>query len=184
MDNRTLILAFLRPSVDHPIVNRLTAAVSRHGICHAKLVFSDTGAGAAALQGFSIQLGETAALKATRLTNPGYECVTLAVSPEEHARTLAFCRDVSQRAMPFDSLGMYLSAVHPGGCQARSSGQVGATFCSKIVTEAMQHGGLPEVRGLCPSRMSPSSLYDAVRASPRRVLNPISMRRIAAQFSM
>ena len=176
MDSHTLMLAFLRPAGDDPIVNRLTAAISKHGMCHAKLVFPSTGH--TTLLGFSIRAGEgeTACFAPTELSNPNYECVTLSVSPAEHARVYNFCREVSQRAMGFDNIGMYLSAVHPGGCQARSSGQVGTTFCSKIVTEALQQGGIDDVEGLCGSRMSPSSLYEAVRDSPRRVVTPLRMR--------
>jgi hypothetical protein len=171
MDQRVLMLAFLRAAADDPLDNRLTAAVSRHPLCHVKLVFSP----GKAPTGFSIQYGERAALKATRLTNPGYQTLSLTVPVKTHDAVLRFCQDAAARGYTFDNLGMYCSLVHPGGCAHVPSAAMGATFCSKIVCEALQAGGLHEVAGLCPSACTPSTLYQALVVSPRRMMCPIRM---------
>jgi len=50
---------------------------------------------------------------------------------------------------------------------------VGKTFCSKIITEALQFAGSPEVRHLSPSAVTPSRLYEAVKDSERRVCHAV-----------
>jgi hypothetical protein len=171
MDHRVLMVAFLRASADDPIDNRLTAAVSQHPLCHVKLVFSP----GKNPMGFSIQYGERALLKATRLTNPGYQTLSLTVPVKTHDAVLRFCQDAASRGYTFDNLGMYCSLVHPGACAHVPSAAMGTTFCSKIVCEALQAGGLHEVAALCPSACLPSTLYQAFVTSPRRMLCPIRM---------
>ena len=164
---KTLTLAFLRPARDDDdLVNRLTARVSEHGMCHVELVF-DGG------QAFSIYHGGVVAIRPRTLSNPGYEIVTLSVSAQEYRACLRFCTEAVKSAYAFDNLGMYLALVHPGACVHKSSARVGRTFCSKIVTEALQHAGIDEVGGLSPSAVTPSRLYAALIGSERRVCNTV-----------
>lgn len=158
----TLSLAFLRPARDDKLFNRLTASVSRHGICHVELVFEGGLA-------FSIYDNCTPFLKQRTMSNPGYEFVSLSVSQREYRAALQFCRSAVAQAYRFDELGMYLASVHPGGCMERPSSAVEKTFCSKIITEALQFADVEEVGGLSPSAVTPSSLYAAVRSSQRRM---------------
>jgi len=167
MGTRLLTLAFLRPLPDDHIENRLAALLSAHGVCHAELVFDDGTA-------FSIVQGGTAALRPRTLSNPNYETVTLSVSPAEYAACLRFCRDAEARGLGFDAVGMYLCPVHPG-CLHRASLDTGRTFCSKIITEALQHAGVAEADGLLPSATTPSGLYSAVRASHRRMCHSVRL---------
>jgi hypothetical protein len=168
MANRLLTLAFLRPPPDDIFENRLTAAFSTHGICHVELMF-DNGAA------FSIiQEEKVAALRARTLSNPRYETVTLSVTPAEYQACLAFCKTAHARQLTFDALGMYLCTIHPR-CIQRSSLELGKTFCSKIITEALSHAGVREAQGLVPSATTPSALYAAVRASPRRMCHSIRL---------
>lgn len=166
MANRMLTLGFLRPPPGDILENRLTAAVSPHGICHAELVFENGVA-------FSIiQEEEVASLRQRTLSNPRYETVTLSVPAAEYHACLSFCKTAHNARLTFDSFGMYLCTVHPG-CMQRSSLELGKTFCSKIITEALSHAGAAEVEGLNPSATTPSSLYAAVRASPRRMCHSV-----------
>lgn len=166
MGHRLLTLAFLRPSPDDFLENRLTAAASWHGICHAELVFEDGNA-------FSIVMNGVAALRPRSLSNPLYETVTLSVPPREYQACLRFCREAHNRALGFDATGMYLCAIHPGACLHRGSLELGKTFCSKIISEALLHAGVAEAEGLVPSCTSPSALYAAVRGSGRRTCHSV-----------
>ena len=69
MVSRTLTLAFVRVTPRDHWRNRLTAAVSRHKVCHVELHFESTN------QCFSILWGETAGLRCKSLANPHYELV-------------------------------------------------------------------------------------------------------------
>jgi hypothetical protein len=169
MGHCPLTLAFLRPPPDEDdIENRLTAALSWHGICHVELVF-DGGVA------FSIVQDGVAGLRHRTFSNPNYETVTLSASASEYQACLRFCRDAHARQLKFDRVGMYLSALHPGGCLHRDSLALGKTFCSKIITEALRHAGVAEAKGLEPSCTTPSSLYAAVRASQRRMCHSVRL---------
>jgi hypothetical protein len=170
--NRLLTLAFLRPLPEDPLENRVAAALSAHGVCHAELVFDDGAA-------FSIVQGGTAGLRPRTLGNPNYETVTLSVSSGEYAACLRFCQDAQARGLGFDTLGMYMCLVHPR-CMHRASLDTGRTFCSKIITEALQHASVAEAEGLVPSATTPSGLYSAVRGSQRRMCHTV---RRAVRFA-
>ncbi len=168
---KVLTLAFLRPAPDDPIMNRVTAWFSRHGFCHAELVF-DGGLA------FSIYSEFPAGLRARTLSNPHYELVPLLVTGGEYRACLHFCRNAGQKGIVFDNVGMVLAQLHPGcGCAERASEHAGRTFCTKIIVEALQFGGVREAEGLSPSATTPSSLYEAVRASERRVCDSVRMQR-------
>lgn len=157
-----LTLAFLRPAADDRLMNRLTACASRHGVCHVELMFEGGMA-------FSIYHGGTPFLRQRSMANPGYEFVSLSVTPREYKTALQFCRSAVAEAYAFDDWGLYLATVHPGGCLDKPSSALGKTFCSKIVTEALQFADVEEVDALYPSTVTPSSLYAAVKDSQRRV---------------
>lgn len=175
MARRTLTLAFLRPNPGEDRMNDLTACASRHGVCHAELVFDGGSA-------FSIHHSEQARLRQRTFSNPGYELVSLSVPAEEYRACHQFCQSAHSQAYSFDSLGMYLAPVHPGGCADKSSARVGKTFCSKVITEALQFGGVKEVQGLSPSAVTPSGLYAAVKDSDRRVCHAV--RSLAGSGSL
>ena len=163
---RTLTLAFLRPPPDDSFMNRLTARASKHGICHAELVFDGCVA-------FSIYHDQTPFLRQRTLSNPGYELVSLSVSNAEYKAAHSFCQSVVAEQYAFDNRGLYLSTLHPGGCLEKSSARLGKTFCSKIITEALQFADVPEVAALSPSATTPSRLYDVVKDSGRRVCHTV-----------
>ena len=164
--HHTLTLAFLRPAHDDDRVSLLAARCSKHGMCHVELVFEDGNA-------FSIFMEFPLGLRCRTFSNPGYELVSISVSAEEYRACRQFCNAAVKNPYPFDNWGMYLASVHPGACAHRSSARVGSTFCSKIITEALQHGGVREVYGLSPSAVTPSRLYQAIMKSDRRVCHTV-----------
>ena len=111
---RTLTLSFLRPSQDDFVVNRLTGALSKHGICHVELVFDCN-------QAFSIYHNSTPFLRHRSFSNPRYEHITLGVSQKEYTHALQFCKNAVEQQYAFDDKGLYLASIHPGGCFEKSS---------------------------------------------------------------
>jgi hypothetical protein len=67
---------------------------------------------------------------------------------------------------------MYFAVLHPR-CFQRSSAAVGSTFCSKIITEALQFAAVPEADCLVPSCATPSGLYSCFTSSPRRLCHSL-----------
>ena len=165
MGSRVLALAFLHAAPDDPLVNRLTAKISRHKLCHVELVFEGAHTSSRA---FSIFLGSSAGFRVKTFGNPDYEMVSLSVTGAEYEACQRFCAVAHSRDYALDQVGMYCSMIHPGCCGGVPSHVTGKTFCSKIITEAMQAAGIAEVGGLCPSATTPSGLFAAVKDSPRR----------------
>jgi len=172
--SRVLTLAFLRPSAEDHWMNRLTASpwISRYPFCHVELYFEGQG------QAFSIMWGETAGLRAKSMANPQYHLVSVCVSTGEYDKALQFCRAVSSQGIIFDDWGMAQS-VFPCTCMERNSQQKGSSFCSKVITEALQFGGIREVEDLSPSSATPSRLFECFRASQRLVCNSVPFKRQA-----
>jgi hypothetical protein len=163
---RMLTLAFVRPGPRDPVFNRIVARMCRHGICHAELVFEDNMA-------FSIFAGQQVFFRPRTLSNPDYELVTLSVSHAEYASAYCFCKQAAENAIGFTDVGMLAAYFQPKGCpciNTSSSLSVGHTFCSKIVTEALQFAGVKEAEALSPCTTTPSCLYEAVRDSQRKLL--------------
>lgn len=166
----TLSIAFMSPGEDDPWLNRLTARVSRHPLCHAEIHFETNN------KCFSIVSGELAGMRAKSLGNPNYRIVSLCVTASEYNACLSFCQTAGTWELSFDEHGMWRSYYGCGCCEP-SSRQAGRTFCSKIVTEALQYAGLREVEHLNPAITTPSRLYDAIHQSPRVVCASVPYKR-------
>lgn len=172
--DRLITLAFLSPTESDHWVNRLTAYVSQHPFCHVELFFESVQ------QSFSIMLGETAGFRPKNLSNPNYTLISLCVSGKEYDACLEFCRSVSSQNVTFDDRGMWLSWFFaPVCCSDQSSQAKGVTFCSKIITEALQFGGLREVEHAVPSQVTPGVLYQMLRGSNRIACNSVPFKRQA-----
>jgi hypothetical protein len=171
---RILTLAFLRPSLEDHWVNRLSASVSKHPFCHVELYFESLQ------QSFSIMWGETAGFRAKNLSNPNYSLISLSVTAKEYDTTLEFCRSAASQNLAFDDRGMWSSWVSPPVCcYDPTSQQKGATFCSKIITEALQFGEIREANGLRASFATPSRLYESVFQSGRVACTGVPFKRQA-----
>jgi hypothetical protein len=171
---RILTLAFLTPVAEDHWVNRLAASASTHPFCHVELYFESIE------QSFSIVWGETAGFRGKSLGNPNYTLVSLCVPIKEYDTALEFCRSAATQQLRFDDRGMWLSWLPQAHCCGGSTSQErGGTFCSKIIAEALQFAGLPEVAGLDPSAATPSRLFERVRHSRRVACNSVPFKRQA-----
>ena len=166
----TLTVAFVSPDEDDFWENRLTARVSKHPFCHVELHFETVN------KCFSILYGEIARLRPKSLSNPNYKIVSLGVSATEYDSCLQFCVAAETWQLEFDNAGMWRSWYGCGCCE-RSSREVGRTFCSKIITEALQYGNVAEAEGLNPALATPSRLYDALKGSTRIVCASVPFKR-------
>ena len=176
MDQKILTLAFLVPTEGDHWANRLTGQVSEHPFCHAEIFFESLN------QCFSIVWNETACFRSKNLSNPNYRLVSLAVAPKEYDACLEFCRSASAQNLRFDNWGMWRSWFPRAlvcTCCDSSSGLRGRTFCSKIITEALQHAGVREVETLLPAATTPSILYQALSSSSRVICSSVPYKRKA-----
>lgn len=171
---RVLTLAFLRPGPDEmDNVNLLVSKLSKHGVSHVELVFEDGMA-------FSIFAGQNLYFKPRTFSNPDYELISLLVSHAEYCSAYSFCQEAVGYNLGFTDAGMVACYFQPRLCpcfNTRASCYVGYTFCSKIVTEALDFALVPEVDGLIPCTTSPSCLYEAVNNSNRKVLCSVPYKR-------
>lgn len=166
---RVLTLAFLRPAEGDPCLNVWTGKVSRHNVCHVELYFETVN------QCFSIIYGETAHLRFKNLSNPQYELVSMSVTAHQYENCLNFCRIATQWNLEFDDPAMYRSFFCPPCCE-RPSQAAKRTFCSKIITEALQHAQIQDFVNLDPARMTPSRLMDVAVRSPSKVCNSVPFK--------
>jgi hypothetical protein len=170
---RIIILAFLIPKDDAAWLNRLVAKASKHRTCHVEIVFEDDMA-------FSIYAGAPVYFRHRSFSNPDYTLLSVSVTNAEYVSLYSFCQSAATHNIGFTDVGMVLSYIQPARCpvfNTAPSSEVGFTFCSKIVTEALQFADLPEVEHLIPCTATPSCLYDAFESSPRRVLSSVGYRR-------
>ena len=102
------------------------------------------------------------------------------MSNVEYQAAYAFCHKSIQDDLGFTDVGMIGACLQPPGCAMccnKPSEATGNTFCSKIVTEALQYAALPEVSHLHPCTTTPSLLLDAIRSSQRGVCDTSEFRR-------
>lgn len=168
----TLNIAFMVPTEQDDWVNRLTARVSQHPLCHAEIHFETIN------KCFSITTVENVGLRTKSLGNPQYRIVSLGVTAAEYNTCLSFCQAASTWNLQLDEMAMWRSYYGMGCCEPDSR-QAGKTFCTKIITEALQYAGVPEVEHLNPAITTPSRLYEAVYRSPRVVCASVPFKRRA-----
>jgi hypothetical protein len=172
-----LTLALMKTDENDHWANRL-AGLACDGLCHAELVFDahshamENGALA-----FSVQSGEQVRLKPKTFANPAYQFFTIVVSPAEYNSAYEFATAAHQKGLAFSDKDMALSIVHPGSCAHVSSLALGRSFCSKIITEALQAARCEEFEHICPSRATPDTLRKAIENSGRRVTACIEFKR-------
>ena len=167
--NSFLTLGFLSPDPDDHPLNRLVAKVSQHPFCHVELELGDGRA-------FSIFDGGTVFLRQKTFANPNYVLLSVAVTEAEHAAVSKFCADSVANKLEFDNTGMFGAYFRPRCVPNTPSLHTGKTFCSKIITEALQRGGIPEVARMNASCVTPSALYTALRGSERLSIGSVPAR--------
>lgn len=171
---RIITLAFLFPSgEDNTGLNKLVARLSKYGTCHVELVFEDD-------MSFSVFAGTNVFFKQRTFSNPDYTLVSLSVSHLEYSSLYSFCQSAVAHELHFSDLGMVMCYVQPRQCPVFNTApslEAGHTFCSKIVTEALQFAETPEVDHLIPCTTSPSCLYEAVKVSSRQIMSSVGYRQ-------
>lgn len=180
--SRILTAAFLFPGPYDPPFNQFVAKVSKNKCCHVELVFEDEMA-------FSIFKGSNLFFKPRSFSNPEYQLISLFVTPAEYTAAYSFCKMAHSHEIGFTDVGMV--AAYLQQCPVINTAptyEAGYTFCSKVVTEAMQVGGVSEVEHLVPCMTTPSSLYDALSGSPRKVHHTVpfkcrQLREVGAVFA-
>ena len=171
---RILTMAFLFPiGSDNPPLNKLVAGICKYKTCHVEMVFEDDMA-------FSIFAGCNLFFKQRSFSNPDYSLISLSIPHTEYMALYNFCLSAVTHNLGFTDLGMVLSILQPTHCpflNTAPSVQVGYTFCSKIVTEALQFAGTGEVQHLIPCTTTPSCLYAAFKDSPRKIFSSVGYKR-------
>jgi hypothetical protein len=176
MGQRVLTVAFLGATTADHWINRLTSQMSAHPFCHVELFFESLD------QCFSIVWGETAGFRSKNLSNPMYKLVSLSVSVKEYESCLEFCRSAGTHALIFDDSAMWRSWFPPAlSCTYCDSSSLyrRRTFCSKIVTEALQFASICEVDRIIPAATTPSILYQALSSSSRVICSSVPYKRKA-----
>jgi len=170
---RTIKLAFLYPGPDDPFINRLVASVSKNPVCHVELVFEDD-------MSLSIFKGSSLFFKKRTFSNPEYKLVAINISETQYITAYEFCKSCIQENIEFTDMGMIGACLQPKNCAIccyQPSSVTRTTFCSKIITEALQFAGVREVSHLNPCTTTPSMLLDAVSASDDCVCDTSQYRR-------
>lgn len=171
---RILILAFLFPNGSNTLsLNKLVAGISKFKTCHVELVFEDDMA-------FSIFAGTTLFFKQRSFSNPDYSLISLSIPSAEYSALYGFCQSAVAHNLGFTDFGMVMSVLQPTHCPVLNTApsvQIGYTFCSKIITEALQFAGTAEVEHLIPCTTTPSCLYGAFVESPRKILSTVSYKQ-------
>ena len=160
-NSNCLLLHFYRPPADDVFVNRAVSWVDGP-FSHVEVGWEDGMAS-------SIYAGEQVFMHQRRFANPNYTVVPVQVSGDQAEKARKFCTEKSAAGIEFDAVGMYTSRM-PFLCR-RVAGLLASavrrkhhasTFCSKYVTEVLQHIGMTGFEGLDPSNMSPSSVHRVV----------------------
>jgi hypothetical protein len=160
---RTVQILFYRPVKNDVFMNQLVAYFDPP-FCHVEVRFEDGMAS-------SIFAGERLFFKQRTYANPNYLIEAISVPESDYMVMYRLCVDRERAGVGFDSFGMYTSLV-PLIHRASST----HTFCSRHVTEVLQAGNVPEVAGLCASKVSPSRLYHLLKGSKRAVIDSVPFK--------
>lgn len=150
---------FLEPIPKDHWMNRLTGFLGGmfhgRGACHVEICIPN----GKSFLSCSIYNGEKVTLSSQKtFANPGYAVHTLEVNGEQLSNIRSFLSACHAQGQSFDKNGMYLATLPFPVPRSRKG-----TFCSKLVTEALQRGGVRCVQGLNADIVSPSKLWKLLR---------------------
>lgn len=155
---------FYRPTNDDPLINRAVARF-RGPFSHVELSFEDGKAS-------SIMNGGAVFFHNKNYSNPNYTVLTIPVTRDVYDKIQAFCREAANDKVGFCMASMFLSVLPWQIMPARKR----ATFCSRFVTEALQHGQCPLVEGINPMLTTPTALHDALAQDQTKILDTVPGR--------
>lgn len=165
---RTSVISilFLKPlRREEVLANRVAAwfgwLVHGNNFHHAELCIPYRGGQMSS----SVYQGETVSLTQVKsFANPGYIVHSMTVTNDELVKLTQFMVESHQQKVRFDACGMYLALLPFHICRSSK----GKTFCSKYVTDALQHAGILDVQGVNSSIVTPARLYQLLQVDPEK----------------
>jgi hypothetical protein len=167
-----LYLLFYKPAPDDPMLNRVVAYFDSP-FCHVEMALPMKVGGEPwdrVMMGSSIYQNQTVFFKPKTYERDGYVSFSIEISAAQLYKIKSFCRQHTDNMTPFNVYAMYAAYLPVQILDTNG------TFCSKHVTQALQHANVSLVHGINPALTTPSSLYKRLRASkPIVQLIPVRM---------
>ena len=167
-----LYLLFYKPAPDDPMLNRIVAYFDSP-FCHVEMALPMKVGGEPwdrVMMGSSIYQNQTVFFKPKTYERDGYVSFSIEISVAQLYKIKSFCRHHTKNMTPFNVYAMY-AAYLPVQLL-----DTDGTFCSKHVTQALQHANVSLAHGINPALTTPSSLYKRLKASkPIVQLIPVRM---------
>jgi hypothetical protein len=171
-----LYLLFYKPAPDDPILNRIVAYFDSP-FCHVEMALPMKVGGEPwdrVMIGSSIYQNQTVFFKPKTYERDGYVSFSIEISVAQLYKIKSFCRHHMEHMTPFNVYAMY------GAYLPVQLIDTDGTFCSKHVTQALQHANVSLVHGINPALTTPSSLYKRLKANkPIVQLIPVRMNPMA-----
>ena len=159
-----LYLLFYKPAPDDPMLNRVVAYFDSP-FCHVEMALPMKVGGEPwdrVMMGSSIYQNQTVFFKPKTYERDGYVSFSIEISVAQLYKIKSFCRHHTETMTPFNVYAMYAAYLPVQILDTNG------TFCSKHVTQALQHANVSLVHGINPALTTPSSLYKRLKAN-----NPI-----------
>ena len=121
----------------------------------------------------SIYQNECVYIEQKSFSRLNYERLSISLRDDEHERLVKYCTEAYKNKVSFDMTGMILSYV-----PFISRNPENRTFCSRYVYSALKHSGNALFQSHDPSKMTPSKLYNIVKAVDKTFLH-ISEKRMS-----
>ncbi len=150
-----LYLLFYKPASDDPFLNRLVAFFDGP-FCHVEMAIPKRVGDEPwdrTMLASSIYQNQTVFFKPKTYAREGYVSFAIEISVAQLYKIKSFCKHHTDRGTPF-SLGAMYAAYLPFQLV-----ETDATFCSKHVTQALQHAGVSVTDSINPALTTPSNLY-------------------------
>jgi len=169
-------LLFYKPAPDDPMLNRIVAYFDSP-FCHVEMALPMKVGGEPwdrVMIGSSIYQNQTVFFKPKTYERDGYVSFSIEISVAQLYKIKSFCRYHMERMTPFNVYAMY------GAYLPVQLIDTDGTFCSKHVTQALQHANVSLAHGINPALTTPSSLYKRLKANkPIVQLIPVRMNPLA-----
>jgi hypothetical protein len=168
-----LYLLFYKPASDDPFLNRFVAFFDSP-FCHVEMAIPikvGEEPWDRTMMGSSIYQNQTVFYKPKTYERDGYVSFSIEVSVAQLYKIKSFCRNHTRNMTPFNIYAMYAAYLPIQLVETEG------TFCSKHVTQALQHANVELVEGINASLTTPSMLYKRLRANkPIVQLIPVRMQ--------
>eukprot|EP00960_Hanusia_phi_P018028 530210-Hanusia_phi.AAC.1 len=158
--DRTIKILFYKPIENDYFMNKLVSYFDPP-FCHVEICFEDGMAS-------SIFASEKVFFKRRTYANPNYLIEAITVPDENYNDMYRMCAERERVGLGFDSFGMYTTMI-----PIVKSASNHKTFCSRHVTEVLQHGKVSEVMILDATKVSPSKLYHILKQSKKMVIDSV-----------